>query len=184
MNEWGLICTAESVRGILPGRKTNTRRIPNKINAKWQVGDRLWVRETWMPAERFGYDAPDDGRLGVGDDYEIPYPVWYRATDEGTVEQGDWKPSRFMPKWATRIWLEITGLRKELLQEISLEDIYAEGLGIASDLANEYDEQAKRILLYEQWQRLWDSLNAKRGYGWDTNPEVLVVEFKEILTTD
>jgi hypothetical protein len=92
-----------------------------------------------------------------------------------------------MPRWASRITLEVTGVRVERLQDISYEDALAEG---ASDDAaslttephpsGETPEQAARRLRWpqHQYRLLWDSLNAARGYGWDVNPWVWVIEFR------
>ena len=71
-----------------------------------------------------------------------------------------------MPRWASRILLEITGVRVERLREISIPDVAAEGFALAG-------KYPKNNLFH-----YWDLINAKRGYGWDTNPWVWVIEFK------
>jgi len=83
-----------------------------------------------------------------------------------------------MPRWASRITLEITAVRAERLQNISAKDAVAEGVIIegsgmmdACDIAS----QAK-----DKYRDLWDSINAKRGFSWDSNPFVWVIEFKRI----
>jgi len=74
-------------------------------------------------------------------------------------------PGRFMYKSLARIWLEITGVRVERVQEITQSDCISEGI-------------CPHLPCY--FQKLWDSLNAKRGFGWDKNPWVRVIEFKKI----
>jgi hypothetical protein len=76
-----------------------------------------------------------------------------------------------MPRWASRITLEVTGVRVERVQEIRTSDIDAEGLPIGRGLGGSQEME---------FRKLWDSINAKRGYGWDANPWVWVVEFKRI----
>ena len=78
-----------------------------------------------------------------------------------------WKSSRFLPKWAARIWLEVTGVKVERVQDISIKDAFAEGVST---------QQASHAQPF--FQSLWDSLNAKRGYSWKSNPWVWVYEFK------
>jgi hypothetical protein len=77
-----------------------------------------------------------------------------------------------MPRWASRITLEITGVRVERVQEISLDDCYAEGILLTDE------KRLSRLRFY--YAKLWDSINAKRGFGWDKNPWVWVLEFKRI----
>jgi hypothetical protein len=75
-----------------------------------------------------------------------------------------------MPRWASRILLEITGVRLERLQEISEADARAEGIGTCGPGGNCKCDSAR-------FAKLWDSINAARGYGWDANPWVWVIEF-------
>lgn len=155
------------------------------------VGDRLWVRETWAPDVKAGnrqvcYAA--DGRWGsLQASGGIIFHGW--TTDVTNKTRNDWaecngrwvgrvyfqawKPSIHMPRAASRITLEITGVRVERVQEISSADCIAEGL--LPTMRNETPAKTR-------FRELWDSLNAKRGYGWDANPWVWVIEFKRIET--
>jgi hypothetical protein len=149
-------------------------------------GDRLWVRETWNRAERTGYDAaPQDRRPGFDESDPDAYnfgPCWYRATDDGRVE-GAWRPSIHMPRWASRITLEIASVRVERLQDITFLDALAEGVkgpftpGIDVDIDGNFyaSGQAKAVSLY---RALWESINSPGS--WDANPWVWVVEFKKV----
>ena len=205
MAEHPIIFSTEMVRAILDGRKTQTRRIirPQPIvfdkagqpdyaimtdpKKKWLVGDRLWVREAWCYAKMSGYDARDDGG-----------EIWYRATDSGVCE-GPWKPSIHMFRKYARIFLEITNIRVERVQDISEEDAEAEGItddelsytclyDCANRSCDKIDGKTLCDIYHTEedcWQTeafgmLWDSLNAKRGYGWDKNPWVWVIEFKRV----
>ena len=156
-------------------------------------GDRLWVRETHVFEMYEDEPRSKDGRpifFYKGDGTEWDEPHWlyphYRATDPAPdlfYEDGDgyqegdpqckWNPSIHMPRWASRITLEIVNVRVDQVQEISIEDIYAEGCRPISS-----DEDGSE--LYEWYSDLWDELNAKRGYGWDINPWVWVLEFKKL----
>jgi hypothetical protein len=120
-------------------------------------GDRLWVRETW--GKIHGTDAG----------------VIYRADGphDGIKE---WKPSIHMPRWASRITLEITGVRVERVQAITEKDAEAEGAEIAH-LEHLGQTWSTHRMGYEL---LWNRLNAKRGYGWDKNPWVWVIEFRRV----
>ena len=213
MKERPILFSADMVRAILDGRKTQTRRVVRpqpEINEKgnlmgeWlsrpldglllpklhdiaihcpygKTGDRLWVRETWgigsRPDPWGGYDGieyrADEAWLEDGDDlpcHEVKTP--------DDVCLGDyrlgWKPSIHMPRWASRLTLEVTNVCVERLQEISTEDCIAEGM---STTLREHDAC---IALRDDYRKLWDSLNAERGYGWGANPWVWVVEFKRI----
>ena len=194
-----IIFGTESVKAILEGRKTQTRRVikPQPINADYwtfhqdtpfngafypntdnalpkllkcpygQVGDRLWVKETWVTNPIF----PLTKLRGKED---LPYII-YKA-DKTQWNDYKWRSSLFMPRWASRITLEITGLRVERLQEITEEDCLAEGIPERGTIF--MHPTARGIPLIHAYANLWDSLNAKRGYGWETNPWVWVIEFK------
>lgn len=146
-----------------------------------QPGDRLWVRETWADLtkthgrrwEKFNPSTKLYQR-GVG-----PF-VWYRAdgeqpdTGSGTPLSEPWRPSIHMPRWASRINLEVTGVRVEQLQDISEADAVAEGCD------NGKSDAAISTGWYERpkaaYRRLWEQIN---GIGsWNENPWVWVVEFK------
>jgi len=137
------------------------------------IGDRLWVRETFaMPMTVLG--APNYLKMNDG------VPIIYRADGTTLTDQPDfygvhWRPSIHMPRWASRITLEITDVRVERVQDIGAYDALAEGIkprgmdgvDIATNLIDDFRE-------------LWDSINAKRGFGWDANPWVWVIKFKRV----
>jgi hypothetical protein len=174
-----ILFSTEMVNAILDGRKTQTRRIvkpqPKTIahdsknrlpmafwadNSKWikpkyQVGDIIWVRETW---------SKKDGHY------------FYKAGHELLIDSEPlikrWRPSIYMPREAARIFLRVTNVRVERLQEITEKDAKAEGV-ITND--------AVKVSSYVYWfEMLWDDLNKKRGYGWETNPWVWVYELERV----
>lgn len=122
-------------------------------------GDLLWVRETWAKrcadAEQFGTEE-----------------VLYKATSMLIVPPA-WKPSIHMPRWASRITLRVTDVRVQRVQEISEEDAIAEGC--RGELRGDtiYPPHA-------QFAELWDSINAKRGHSWESNPWVWAVTFERV----
>jgi hypothetical protein len=153
--ERGILFSAPMVRAILEGRKTQTRRVvKNQVRRDGYTcpygkpGDVLWVRETWC-GDRFN---------GVG----------YRATD---AQSGPWKPSIFMPRWASRITLEITDVQVERVHDINECDIVAEGIPFPTDRYVSYEE------LLAAFRDLWDSINGKT-YPWASNPWVWALTFK------
>jgi len=132
-----------------------------------QVGDRLWVKETWATEQRLNHLKPSE----IGNASEVP--LWYKFDTnpvyertnylEDLVTRGKWRSSRFMPRWASRITLEITEVRVERINDISEEDTRAEGFVSTS-----------------MFHETWDFLNAKRSYGWEVNPWVWVISFRRI----
>lgn len=224
MKERPILFSTEMVRAILEGRKTQTRRVikpqPNdirespfvksgietihgyEIKPKYEPGDRLWVRETWHQ-----HSSDDDFCTGE---------IHYRATEicVGTK----WIPSIFMPRWASRITLEVTNVRVERVQDISEDDAIAEGidylfskddcLTTAGLIGTEPKDHGYKNYLWhgdygrygggnkqsDSWSyqysgyknaigsysSLWEKTSAKRGYGWDANPWVWVIEFKRV----
>ncbi|WP_063901872.1 hypothetical protein [Burkholderia pseudomultivorans] len=153
-----------------------------------KIGDRLWVRETWKPRISHSCALDTCGCADVWVDYQAAGDGVYfpeRKIDENwtmpeAAMKGRWIPSIHMPRWASRITLEITGVRAERLQSISEPDARAEGVTIADHHLRGYRADAYRPPSIRACHELWDSLNATRGHGWDTNPWVWVIEFKRI----
>lgn len=156
-----------------------------------RVGDRLWVRENWSPDhaafypnfpvvyQAEGYDPREVSSRGK----VLPFAI---SPEESTNRKFPfrWRPSIHMPRRVCRIVLEIADVRVERLQTITEEDAIAEG--VTSELeqllyddgspSRDYEEISAR----DSFQRLWDSLNAKRGFGWDVNPWVWVISFERM----
>lgn len=201
MKERGILMTGEMVRAILDGRKWQTRRVikpqpPNDysdnpvlmdneepvywafghhhIAPSYEAGMRLWVRETWMPTPETASERASR-------------PYWYRAGIMGREPQGlKWKSARFMPKGAARIWLEITNVRAEPLQQITKRGVHAEGAIMKPWVTPDMPDgvlacDGKAYLSWlSAWVGLWDRINAKRGFAWAKNPWVWVIEFKPL----
>lgn len=142
-----------------------------------QPGDRLWVRETWycddFRVQRGPYVKPDD--LDV-DDARATGMLVYAADGAAPyeAEQPVWKPSIHMPRWASRILLEIVSVRVERLQDIGSEEIEAEGVVTSDAAIMEHGCRARVI----DFTNLWESIN---GAGsWNANPWVWVIEFQRV----
>lgn len=159
------------------------------------VGDRIWVRETWADVNHEGcpavaYRADSEVRdLNEEDgDEQDPnlekywFANWYPDLISGT--EGKWTPSIHMPRWASRITLEITGVRVERLQNISNEDVDAEGF------AGDYPTSALPSLFPGEPSD-WSHLSMRDCYGvlwksiygeesWKANPWVWVIDFRRI----
>lgn len=197
MNEHPIIFNVEMVRGILAGRKTQTRRVlkvqPMEDASNWrpwlvcgerqyEAGKPLWICSVHNETYQFGCPYGQEGsRLWVRETWrsaEAPGGYFYRAaaTDYmlqiSTQENGKpWRPSIHMPRAASRLTLEVLKVRVERVQDISEEDAQAEGVGYwGCDTV-------------EHFQDLWDSINAKRGYPWSSNPWVWVIEFRTSSAT-
>lgn len=182
-----VIFNAPMVRAILDGRKTQTRRVikgwqpdgetvmhfnygkAESLRCPYgQPGDRLWVRETLWQHNNFGFPLGESPQLQSG----IGERVWSYAADiidadskTGTV------PSIRMPRWASRITLEIRGVRVERLQDISEEDALAEGMSRWHKTRQGSVPRNAR----DNFKLLWDSIN---GVGaWDKNEWVWVISF-------
>lgn len=139
-----------------------------------KVGDRLWVRETFAIVPRTAYRCSDGVHqtLRPDDDHDAAI---YRAGWARSRSGFYWRPSIHMPRWASRLTLEITRVRIERLQGIGDDDAKAEGsdrylLPVHPDCEN------KRYAI--GFQQLWESING-RG-SWAANPWVWVVEFKRV----
>ena len=179
-----ILFNMKMVRAILDCRKSCTRRIikpqpqgyfevseeplyiydtagkQGKITPPYQPGDILYVRETWKNAPN-GYYYYED---------------WQR---DDIADVTKWKPSIHMPKEAARIWLKVTDVRVERLQEITGLSIQKEGIEVdPKECASKFDFITELFLLF---QGLWDSTIRKSDldrYGWNANPWVWVIEFE------
>lgn len=190
-----ILFNTEMVRAILDGQKTCTRRIVKGFipdDAIWgytvftpkgciscrgvyadeygekffrlpyQQGDILYIRETWCKGswmnekERYYYKADDNDFLCT------------------------WRPSIHMPKEAARIWLKVTDVRVERLQDITEDGAKTEGANWKNGQNVGWEEKMKRTAT-ERFAEIWDSTIKKSDidrYGWDANPWVWVIEFE------
>jgi hypothetical protein len=170
-------------------------------------GDRLWVRETWSSPEsnlklpgRIAYNADGEagaflgdggggyiwlhhGRIIEAEGYRECFPKNGSQTYGLKKYGGRWRPSIHMPRWASRISLEIVKVRVERVQDISEEDAIAEGmeqqfrLSVMQNGVRDY----KIPLSYRGgFANTWNEINSKRGFGWDKNPWVWVISFKQV----
>ncbi len=156
------------------------------VKPPYQAGDILYVRETWQCWRAHRYEATADIRFRAGGDdvrlqfangntdsidrldYDTFVHKWFS-------HNGKWKPALFMPKEAARIWLKVTDVRVERLQEITIDDIRNEGLSSMAVHAGDME------IAIEEWKNLWNSTIKKSDldcYGWDANPWVWVIEFE------
>jgi hypothetical protein len=143
-------------------------------------GDKLWVRETWCVSPSFN-KVPismlrDERPMGVYASLQLNYKTYYELWDPW--ENTKWRPSIHMPRWASRITLEITDVRVERVQDINGDDVWAEGVdnGRANKKMGMRWENAQRMA----FEKLWNSINEKRGYGWNINCWVWVIEFRRV----
>lgn len=210
IKERPIIFSSPMVRAILDGRKTQTRRVikeklmrgegANVNNCPYgKPGDRLWVRETWQ-GPLFYDEIPEDWN---SDKYKTPEYCYYKASgdscdftdsDDNFVER--WSPSIHMPRWASRILLEVTNVRVERLHDISEEDAIAEGLkaitkdgktikygipdrdGYPGNDDTGWDWCDWNVSPVSAYKMLWESINGQGS--WDLNPFCWVIEFKVI----
>jgi hypothetical protein len=149
-----------------------------------QPGDRLWIREAWCHLSDVRTADPGGDALQRRAFYRADYPGDTLMHDDRPEEKIKWRSSRFMPRWASRITLEVVSVRVERLQEISEADAIAEGLiSVAGPLQArmwEYSAVAGGQFADPRvaYRCLWDELHVARGYGWDANPWVWVIEFR------
>jgi hypothetical protein len=196
--EHPILFNGEMVRAVLANRKRVTRRaITPSITSRtawwydpdinWpidqgtgkrllcpygKVGDLLWVRETWaaiwpdvdpVPLEQCEIQY----RVDTGDAYPGRWP---EEEAKGNPDAPKWRSSIHMPKWAARIWLEVTDVRAERVQDITLAGAIMEGCP---------DDMLDGGSPHDWFAELWDSINGKRpGLAWSNNPSVWVIGFK------
>ena len=146
---------------------TDIELINTAYKAPYQPGDILYVRETWHKYIK---------RVGEGESCHLAEFYGYKASIANSEDADEpWKPSIHMPKEAARIWLKVTGVRVERLQEITTDGIRNEGLSSMAVHAGDME------IAMEEWKNLWNSTVKKPDincYGWDANPWVWVIEFE------
>lgn len=207
-----ILFNTEMVRAILEGRKTVTRRVvklPSYIQpqdngmytlyadgtcyenerlvnilqylkAPYQVNDILYVRETWHKYIK---------RVGKGETCRLQEFYGYRASIANSEDAREpWKPSIHMPKEAARLFLRVTDVRVERLQDITNEQILAEGADkkqiddYIGKFPDPQDEWIRECYIFE-WSYLWDKTIKKdqyHNYSWSANPYVWVIEFEVV----
>lgn len=223
MREIPVLYNGAMVRAILDDRKTQTRRIvkpqpwrhpdtgvlwigeDTKVEdlladragiCKYLPGDRLWVRETWMPYDTSTEDdavwvlykasndqrpdgiAPEKFGSGVRRSAPVQVVEWARdAIEMEEVVGGRWRPSIHMPRWAARLFLDVQDVRIERLQDISEEDARAEG--VDRNEGKWVDEDGRTRSSYRlAFQQLWISVYGAES--WAANPWVWVTEFRKV----
>lgn len=207
MKEGPMLFNAPMVRATLDDRKTQTRRVAKLTDAghvkeqkghrRWhpsdpdarlacpygQPGDRLWVREAWAhDAETLDQCRTSlEDAMGGGS-----YGPYYRAT-ESAPDTLRWRPSIHMPRWASRILLEIVSVRVERLQDINEVDAIAEGIEPVYGAWRDYQNKPS-VNHHPAWstaigsyRSLWESING--ASSWDLNPFVWVIKFKRLSET-
>lgn len=170
---------SEDVASIpcVPGHSLATR------NPYGQPGDRLWVRETWASADCMyqTHDRDEPGVIAYQADKSARFqnPAYYEPGPVGRIDLASWnfstlkwRPSIHMPRWASRITMEITGVRVERLNSITEEDARAEGVAPFST----WDGKGSHA---QAFCHLWEDINGKRA-PWSSNPWVWVVSFKKV----
>lgn len=173
MVTWG-VSFSKPVKGLLgsySGGKLSVdqaqRIIASMFNPFGVQGDRLWVREAWRTVEEANSLPPRD--------LTAAHRIWMEADTPHQPGFGKLRPSMFMPRWASRINLEIAGVRVERLNDISEADARAEGAKPYLLPVNPSREQLRHV---DGYASLWNSIN---GAGsWAENPFVWVVEFRRI----
>ena len=226
----GMIMGSESVRAILDGRKTQTRRVVKPqplegsrwvgwlldstgmeddkrigsacwrcdsiggdlyVKPRYKVGEIVYVKEVFAywkdESQCIAYQADNNhfdftNRIGWEDEINI----------EDISKKGKWESPYFMPEWASRIHLEITGIKAQRVQDITEEEAMAEGI--------EKPIEERCMLVYrdysikeednegynwfstakDSYSSLWDSINAKKGFPWEASPWVFAYTFKVV----
>ena len=187
-----ILFNTEMVRAILDGRKTCTRRLPRKqIEEKYIEYDE-WVQAVAVPGCTYlrekefytQYPPYQPGDLMYVRETFIQvaaHTFWYKADDNSWISEGlHWKPSIHMPKEAARIWMKVTDVRVERLQDITEDGAKAEGANWKNGKNVGWEEKMKRTAA-ERFAEIWDSTIKKSDldrYGWEANPWVWVIEFE------
>lgn len=185
-DEFGFQIVKDSQDNFIRLEKTNcngsgmfsdgTERV---IKSPYKVGDVLYVRETWKVEHTYG-DELADIRFKANNEIEHLRGLKEETYDKliNFESKNGWQPSLFMPKEAARIFLKVTNVKVERLQDITDEGAKAEGSNVGIGFAEKMRETAT-----DRFIKIWNSTVNKKDldkYGWNTNPYVWVIEFERI----
>lgn len=201
----GMIFSTPMVKALWQGRKTQTRRLlPDGRQPRLNVGDRVYVRETFRIAPDACEGWPDDAapcpgwiEYAAGGSHYCFAPDYFTvlkafgkiAVDWDALPQR-WRPSRIAPRWTSRMFLTITDVRVQQLLDIDEADCIAEGLELDYCEGTHADGRQFAAVKYraadylpwisdprEAYADLWDHLNTKPGTCWDDNPRIVAYTF-------
>jgi hypothetical protein len=182
---WASYCRSDKTSWSYATDKDSAKKL--LMDAPYKPDDILWVRETWC--ELYDLDDNDGVILGTNKYYyaadgdnPTPYNAFLnpRTGELDTCrEYPFWKPSIHMPKEAARLFLCVTDVRVERLQTISETDAKAEGVSEGVTIINNGKDAI--VSYINPFILLWNSINGKRGYGWEQNPWVWVISFKKVV---
>lgn len=200
--EIGMLFSSPMVRAILDGRKTQTRRIVKYPYQCWLESDNgnyraLEADQRWVDLIKFSPYHPGDS-IYVRETWGVLNDKYHRCCylvdsqyPQGRSRQqlvgNRWRPSIHMPKDAARIWLDVTDVRAERLQDISEKDAIAEGIDMESEFASlcidietapRSNDRGSNSAEIAAFKKLWEST----GGSWDDNPVVWVISFKRSET--
>lgn len=162
------------------------------MDARYQPGDRLWVREAWCTAPAYDDLSPSE----MGGEEPLRYSAddaTFNWAEADGVKSGRRRTSMHMPRWASRLTLIVTDVRVQRLQEISRDDAIAEGLlfkaydvesgddmetvdGWSSDRFHAFKHGVGETAV-DGYRTLWNSLHDKPGERWDDNPWIVALTF-------
>jgi len=197
-----IIFSGPMVRALLEGRKTQTRRLATSPLRRCEIGDRLYVRETWATWMHMPGLAGVGGQLSREPDewlYAADDPEWeamqhdrrmLKAHNCGNARRvGNYvvRPSIHHPRWASRLTLTVTDVRRQPLNQIDDGDAFAEGVQpiVSSNGPNYFTIDfelgcafsANAPTARQTYERLWDALHDKPGQRWADNPEIVALTF-------
>lgn len=177
-----ILFSAPMILALLADRKTQTRRL---AAPRWKPGDFVWVRENFTLVPATAYRMSEGVQQTVNTTDRHMAAIYAAGWDRSIPK---WKPSIHMPRWASRLTLEITAVRQERLQDISEADIIAEGAPIDHDHRDTTQDGSNPVMCLSDnpwltqsprawYHRLWDQINGAGPWDWDANPLVNVTEF-------
>lgn len=149
------------------------------VKSPYQPGDTLYVRETWQYLYELDGNEQvieDTGKYYYAATDTIPFDTYVDENGVTHDHHAPWRPSIHMPEEAARIWLRVTDVRVERLQNIDIDGIRNEGLSSMAVHAGDTE------IALKEWAMFWNSTIKKSDlaqYGWDANPYIWVIEFEK-----